>query len=238
MKISIIIPIHQQVPETPQWLLSVGKEKEAENALRWLRGWVSKEAVAEEFSEMQRHSERTAACPSCTKQNLTCTHPSPTFGDKLRELKRKQTMKPFTIVLLLFIFNQFTGVLSMRPFLAQIFKAYKTPIAPDKAMVVMSSFDNVANLLFLCLVHFTGKRIIYLTSTAAVSLSALGVACFGFICLPSGYVSFHKAYESFELQNEELGYISMILLFVWGFFSQLGLFTMPWNLLSEIFPFR
>lgn len=91
-----------QVPETPQWLLSKDRINEAEKSLQWLRGWVPKEAIAHEFYELQRHSERSKSCKSCIKQHLQCIHPQPTLIEKLGELTRKRTLKPFFIILALF----------------------------------------------------------------------------------------------------------------------------------------
>ena len=44
------------MPETPIWLLSRGKYQEAEKALCWLRGWVSPDAVKEEFNQLVMYS--------------------------------------------------------------------------------------------------------------------------------------------------------------------------------------
>lgn len=41
------------------WLLARGREKEAEAALCWLRGWVPPECVQEEFQEMKEYAEAT-----------------------------------------------------------------------------------------------------------------------------------------------------------------------------------
>lgn len=142
------------IPETPQWLLSKGRTADAEKSLQWLRGWVSREVVAQEFQELQRHSELSKACNRCIKANVKCTHPLPTMIEKLSELKRKCTLKPFAIVVTLFFLAQFSGILSMRPYMVQIFKAYGSPIAPDKAAVILSLLDNFANVAFMLMVKY------------------------------------------------------------------------------------
>lgn len=158
--------------------------------------------------------------------------------EKLGELKRKRTIKPFIIIFTLFFLTQFTGILSMRPFMVQIFKAYNSPIEPDRAAAIMSLLDNVANVIFMCLVRFTGKRRVYLTMLSGVFVCALVVAIYGFIFLPSGYISFDRAHDAFQLENDKLSYIPLVSLFLWSFFSFCGFIGMPWMFLSELFPFK
>lgn len=90
------------------YLLSKNRVKEAENSLCWLRGWVTKETVAHEFDELQRHSERSKSCYSCIKQNQKCPHPLPSLIEKLSEFKRKSTFKPFLIIFMLSFLAHFT----------------------------------------------------------------------------------------------------------------------------------
>lgn len=85
----------------------------------------------------------------------------------------------------------------MRPFIMQIFKAYDSPIEPDRAAAIMSLLDNLANVVFMCLVRFTGKRRLYLSMLTGVFLCVLTIATYGFLVLPSGYISFDPTqYES------------------------------------------
>lgn len=260
-----------QIPETPQWLLSKNRMADEEKSLRWLRGWVSSEAVAQEFHYLQRHSERSKSCNTCIKKDLKCTHPFfhwrishchwvsikfhflfffflyltigthplPTMREKFAELKRKRTIKPFGIVITLFFLAQFSGILSMRPFMLQIFKAYESPIPPDQAAAIMSLLDNLANVTFMLLVRFTGKRRLYLFCLSGVLVCAGTISWYGFTYLPANYISFDQAHhEVFHLENKNLGYIPMICLLMWSYFAFCGFNGCPWILLSELFPFK
>lgn len=228
-----------QIPETPQWLLSKNRVSDAEKSLRWLRGWVSSEAVAQEFHDLQRHSERSKSCNTCIKKDLKCTHPLPTMAEKFSELKRKRTLKPFGIVISLFFLAQFSGILSMRPFMLQIFKAYESPIPADKAAAIMSLLDNMANVTFMLLVRFTGKRKLYLFCLSGVLVCAATITWYGFTYLPANYISFDQVHhEPFHLENKNLGYIPMICLLMWSYFAFCGFNGMPWMFLSELFPFK
>ncbi|XP_031639036.1 uncharacterized protein LOC116351119 [Contarinia nasturtii] len=108
---------------------------DAESSLAWLRGWVQKETVHQELLELQRYSEQSKSCSACIKLDQKCTH-HPTFMDKLKELKRKKTLKPFFIVMSLFFIAEFTGI-------------------TDQAAAMQGFVNNLANIAFLCLIRFT-----------------------------------------------------------------------------------
>lgn len=117
------------------WLLSKKRESEALKSLQWLRGWVSPKAVKEEFDEIKRYNEYSISCTACIKAERKCTHPPPTIREKLRELIRRRTIKPFVILLIAFFIAQFSGTHAMRPYIVQILKNFGSPIDPSWATV-------------------------------------------------------------------------------------------------------
>lgn len=203
----------------------------------WLRGWVPKDAVAEELHALQRYSERYKYCSSCIKSNLTCSHPLPTFTEKMKELKRKQTLKPFAIVMALFCIALFSGIFSMSTFIVQIFKAYDSPIAPDRAAAILCFANNMGNIIFLSLIRITGKRKLYLTMLTVVFVCSVIVSGYGFAVLPTGYNSFDQS-KHYSLENKSIGYIPFVCILLWSFCSYCGVNIMPWQMLSEVFPYK
>lgn len=210
-----------QIPETPYWLLSKNKVQKAEKSLMWLRGWTTKQAIAHEFFEFQRHSERTKSCNSCIKQNLQCSHPPQKFSEKCAELKRKRTLKPFAIILTMFVLAQFS-INAMRPFMVQIFKAYESQLSSDSNVIIIGIFENVANVSFMCFVRFIGRRKIYLFTNFGIFLNALIISCYGFTYLPSGYTSFDLQNQTLHQDNLILTYIPTCCLYFLTFFTYFG----------------
>lgn len=223
------------VPETPLWLLSKGKVEAARKSLQWLRGWVSPEAVQEEFQQLQHYSANSNKCAACQKKDTTCPHPPDTVMQRGKELFRHRTLKPFALVMTLFFFHNFTGLASMRPFMVQIFQAYGTPIDGGQGTVFVGLAAFVANIVMLPLIRKLGKRGVYLISVAGTSLGCLALGFYAYTTLPANWSSFDKHIDS-EITGT--GTFPMIVFFAVSFFTSFGIAAIPWMLLSEVFPFK
>lgn len=165
-----------QIPETPLWLLSQNRTEDAQKSLQWLRGWVSPKAIEKEFAEVQRYSEFSKACADCVKSNAKCPHPSPTAVQKLKELTRKRTLKPFMLLVTLYIFTQFSGMHAMRPYIVLILKAYGTPIRPSYATIVLGLTGIVGTTTCVITIKIFGKRKIFLFSLSCICLIAASLS--------------------------------------------------------------
>lgn len=119
--------------------------------------------------------------------------------------------------------------------MVQIFKVYESPLPSEQTMVILGFLDNLASVVFICLVRLMGKRRLYLTAGFGIFISSLVITCYGFIVMPSGIVSFDQANE---VEGTNLAFIPVICLYFWNFFSNCGFMAMPWMLLSEVFPFK
>lgn len=121
----------------------------------------------------------------------------------------------------------------MRPYVVQIFKAYESPLPPDECAAILGFLDNIAQLTFIFLVRFTGKRPMYLLVTTGVCLSTFIISVYGFIVLPSGFNSFNQESQSFHVENKNHAYIPLFCLFFWEFFSYCNFISMV-RMLSNI----
>lgn len=227
------------IPETPHWLISKGQIERAEKSLCWVRGWAPKHQIANEFEILRTFVERSKLCDQCNmQQNQQCSHPAPSFAAKLREFKRKQTFKPFLIVLGLFVIVQYSGIFAMTPYLVAIFKAYGSPLPADVTTAILSFLNVFATITFMSLEHFVGKRRLYLTVLTGVCVSSAIISLYGFILLPSGYNSFDQNLTLPQLAQPTHAYIPTICLMLWSFCSYCGILMMPWQMLSELFAFK
>lgn len=225
------------VPETPFWLMARNRKEDALKSLMWLRGWVSDpKHVEKEFSEIQRYSDESNRCVSCQKGDIKCTHKAASSSELWKELFRKRTLKPFILVITMFLFCQFSGLTAMRPYLVQIFQAYSVPIDASWATVVIGILGFVANIACTCLIKPLGKRKIALISMSGTCISMAALAIYSHKVLPSGLTSFDKHMTSSH--DNALGYIPMIFIYTLAFFTSFGLIPVPWMLLSEVFPFK
>lgn len=65
---------------------------------------------------------------------------------------------------------------------------------------------------------------------------SLFAGSFGFQNLPPGWSSFDKHTDS-ELADSG-SYFPLFMFIAMGFFSSLGVVSVPWMLMSELFPFK
>ncbi|XP_055687055.1 facilitated trehalose transporter Tret1-like [Lutzomyia longipalpis] len=204
------------LPDSPIWLISRQREEEALRSLQWLRGWVPRQNVQEEFQQLRKfHS---------------------TKKDEKQEYRlfKKSTLKPFFIVTMFFVFTQMSGLAGMRPYLVQIFHTYQVPVDPNWATVIVGLLKLSGNICCMISIRFLGKRRIILISTAGVAISCLSIGFYAFLNLPHGISSFD---QNSRVENPQ-GIYPLIGFFILSFLTSFGIAPLPWVLLSEILPFR
>lgn len=165
-----------QIPETPIWLLSRNRAAEAESSLQFLRGGVSRDAISSEFQQMTQINRLARSCQVCIDQQGDCAHLKSNVWQKLSDVRRKRTLKPFALIVLLFVMMQFSAVFVMRPYLVPILNAHGISIDANVVTVIFAVLGLVANLLIVTTVRWLGKRTIYLYSMAANCLACFGLS--------------------------------------------------------------
>ncbi|KAJ9574449.1 hypothetical protein L9F63_008375 [Diploptera punctata] len=197
-----------QVPETPIWLLSKGRVKEAEKALCWLRGWVPPSAVKKELDELIKYSENNKNSKNSQNKDGRCG-----CLNKARLIIEPQTLRPLFLVIMFFFFQHWSGMSAMRPYMVQVFDEFGVPVDAHWTTVITGVIGLIGNIVCMVGVPYWGKRPISLVSMAASSMccNATGRCC---IMAP------------------------MLLFVVLVFMQSVGVMPIPWMILSEVFPFR
>ncbi|XP_055299314.1 facilitated trehalose transporter Tret1-like [Sitodiplosis mosellana] len=258
-KICISVPICiftavSFIPETPIWLLSKNRQKEAQKSLQWLRGCVTSEMVHEEYQQLQEYCIVSNSCVNCAKQTIKCEH-TESLNDKLKQITRRRIIKPFILITSLQFFLQFCAINSWRPYMIQILKAYTVRWDGNMVTVVLSSLGFVGRLILLPILKTMGKRRIYLASSLVTFLCCFGLSAIGFTFFPStDWSSFEMASPSSASNStitsssmnatalrESVGnysYLALALILIMQFAVNSGISMVPFILISEVFPFK
>lgn len=137
-----------QIPESPIWLMTKNREDDALISLKWLRGWQTNDSITNEFNDIKRYKEFSNACPVCRKTQVRCTHPPTTVTQNLRELIKRKSIKPFSILVTCCFFGFACGTHHLLSFVVQILNTFRSPIDANWATVCWSIF--LINFTSLC----------------------------------------------------------------------------------------
>ncbi|PSN40576.1 hypothetical protein C0J52_10778 [Blattella germanica] len=229
------------MPETPIWLLSRGRYKDAEKALCWLRGWVSPEFVKDEFNQLLIYSNSVNKTnyPVTTISTLDKGYDNQAFevdgsvnkdnhtGNNATEaevdedggahcsLERwKEVVRPAT--------RRPLGVV-----LPCFFLLHWGGLSSIRPYLVGSGVISVAGgtCLFV-FVHWAGKRRLSLVAMGGSAVSTLVIAVYSYIVMRPG-----------GSPDSAMPWLPLTMVIALSFFNSL-FFYVPWNLMCEVFPFR
>ncbi|CAB3233584.1 unnamed protein product [Arctia plantaginis] len=226
------------VPETPIWLLSKGRQKEALDSLCRLRGWSKPIDVEEEFNVLLEYNEEMRQCVLCgqEKQQIEpCEHEKKSLYRRiLMKIKYvffvKETMRPFMLVMAYFFFHTMSGTMPIRPNMVNVCKALGMKYDPKNIVVISGALFILMSILSAFIVKTVGKRKLILGSLLASAGCNLALSIYAHINIPLTVFSYEV--HTFTDRKDVLPVVLFLMLIC---FNGLGI---PWILLSEVFPFK
>ncbi|RVE46763.1 hypothetical protein evm_008547 [Chilo suppressalis] len=155
----LLVIVFWWMPETPQYLLGKNRRRDAEKALRWLRG--PDADLAGELEDMQKEvdnaSRQRGGIGSMFTQRSTCM--------------------AFICSLGLMFFQQFSGINAVIFYTNQIFQSAGSDIPPGIATIIVGVVQTIATYISSLLIERAGRRILLLQSSIimGICLVVLGV---------------------------------------------------------------
>lgn len=206
------------MPETPRFLLSQGKRREAEASLRFLRG--PDAPVEWECARIEEASKNEEQCFS------------------LADLKDPGVYKPLWVGIMLMLFQQFTGINAIMFYAETIFEQAHFK-SSDVATVIVAAIQVIFTGFAAFIMDRAGRKVLLILSgvTMCVSEVVFGVY-FKLTVMKHDNSSLINALTDTQQPQTDLAWLAVgsMGLFIAGF--ALGWGPTPWLVMSEIFPTR
>ncbi|XP_030523875.1 sugar transporter ERD6-like 6 [Rhodamnia argentea] len=204
----ILIPGLFFIPESPRWLAKRDLRKELEASLRVLRGFDTD--ISHEVNEI--------------KTSVASTSERTTI--RFAELKQKRYWFPLMVGVGLLILRQLSGINGVLFYSTTIFENAGIS-SSDVATVGVGAIQVIATGATTWLPDKTGRRLLLIVSSSAMTLSLLVVAVAFYI--ESSASEDSKLYSIMGILSV-VGLVALVVAF------SVGMGPVPWVIVSEIFP--
>ncbi|XP_029945106.1 solute carrier family 2, facilitated glucose transporter member 6-like [Salarias fasciatus] len=215
------------MPCSPRRLLSLGQQKQAEQALRWLRG-----------SSFDIHSELNAIQYSIdTQTRITWS-----------QLRTPKYYKPILISVGMRFLQQMTGITPILSFLESIFDESNGPLPASANAAIVGGVRLLSVTLAACLMDKAGRKVLLYISSMLMFLSTLTMTLvFHNPACPPGPAPPNATTLDSGLQSDigntlvgshqaAAGLIPLISTMVFIFGYAMGWGPITWLLMSEVLP--
>uniref|UniRef100_A0A1I8NXV2 Major facilitator superfamily (MFS) profile domain-containing protein n=3 Tax=Stomoxys calcitrans TaxID=35570 RepID=A0A1I8NXV2_STOCA len=219
--ISIISTVHQIIstlcvlpmPETPSWLMQNGHYEKARRSLKYFRGLNKNDAsYCEEFENELNQIKKTSEESRNTAKNESLW----------QAIKAPEVIKPLLIMIGFFGFQQCSGVVVVVVFAVQISTQAGVTIDPVLCAVMVGVARIITTFFMSTIFEKWGRK-------PAGMVSASGMTACMMLLAASGW---------FPEQLGKIPVLPIICIVMHIVFSTMGLLTLPFFMISEVFPQR
>lgn len=154
--ISIITPILMQwVPESPYWLASKGRVKDAYQAMYWLRQ--NNNTAQKELDEFSKGNTET----------------EDSILNKFRTIGRWSVIRPFIILVTFFLFQELSGIYIILYYAVDFFKGVGTSMNAYSASMIVGSLRVVMGVVGACLINHVRRKVLATVSGVLLGITML-----------------------------------------------------------------
>ncbi|KAK7066790.1 hypothetical protein SK128_011521 [Halocaridina rubra] len=191
--------------ESPNYLLSKGREEEAREAMQYFRG--KDYDIEDEITAMKNSLEESK------KDKIS-----------LKDLKTPYILKPLIIALLLMVFQQLAGVNAVLYNINIIFQDSGSSISDDVSTIIVGVVQVLATASATVLIDRLGRKLLLCLSSATMAIS---IICLG--------VFFYKKSLDEKWAVDTLVWLPLTSLMIFISAFSIGYGPIPWIMMGEFF---
>jgi sugar porter (SP) family MFS transporter len=194
-------------PESPRYLLAKGKDKEARQALKRLRGADTEEQIEPEIKIIE------ASIEEANSQSAS-----------FKDLMTGQILKPTGVSFMLMFLQQFGGINAVLFYCVAIFQAAGTGMSENLSAIIVAVVQVVFAFVSLILVERLGRKLLLLISELGMALCLIVLGVFFYI----------KEHE--PVKADSLGWLPLVSLIIYMVAYNVGAGPLPWTMMGELMP--
>ncbi|KAL7644384.1 UNVERIFIED_CONTAM: hypothetical protein RMT77_005214 [Armadillidium vulgare] len=191
--------------ETPIYLLSQGKEKEAEKSLRHFRG-ENYDGIDDEMYKLKIYLEESQK----NKARIT-------------DIKKSYNLKPFSMSMGLFFFQQFVGIGAVLFNMTLIFQSVGFDLSENMSTIIVGVVQVLALVPSVILMDITGRRSLLTGSAIFMIISEASLGLYFYFADRNPSVA------------ENVSWLPLASLIIYILAFNVGFGPIPWLMAGELF---
>lgn len=207
------------MPESPVHLLSKGRQREAREAMGFLR---PDQDFGPELAGMQKMVDEAAGRD---RRKSRIGGAVPEAAVELPAPPRPPTVRAVCLVLGLMAFQQLCGINAIIFYTVDIFQAAGSSVSPWVSTMVVGAVQVAASVVSFAVVDRVGRRLLLASSCLFMALSLAALA-----------VYFHVRVSAGAEAAAAWGALPVTALSVYIFFYSWGFGPLPWFMMAELLP--